>query len=421
MVGVVLGTSTQARLSSPLADWSYTNMAEEVTVEGDTLRPYPRPALRGPTPLQTGLLYGAGGAAIGGPVGLLAGLFAGILHKRAQESYLDRVARDTYNLKSQYENVENTLQQELEIADPDEARILKDAQRTAAVGWQMLQSGDESGRDLIMQAHETARGVMNADIQARKAEQAAQFNTQRGLITSAAPALRDQYSTVINNARALDTQAQRILELTADPNFDPNKPFNKSILAELVSTSIGGMFKDDPNGLLNGLAELGSTGSEVGTIIGAFARLGKSVADTDEFKVSREEYNRIALNIREVTRRYGEQRLQEIAAQAQGLDQFARQVGAIPENYSLADYVSGGVRELQVAPEISIPNIRPIDTKQPTAAVRSAPTWQPRSTGPTTRRRPQIEAEPLQVLTPQDDWARRLLGVQTSGRRRPTN
>lgn len=396
-------------------------MAEEVVVTTDRERAYPRPRPQGLTPLQAGLLYAGGGAAIGGPVGLLAGLFAGIVAKRGKESYLDRVARDMHNTRREYAGLQDEIKSELAIADPDEARLLESAQRVAADGWYRLQSGDESGRDMIEQANETIRGIMNADIQARKAEQAAQFNTQRGLITSAAPALRDQYSTVINNARTLDVQASRILDLTADPNFDPNKPFNKSVLAELVSTSIGGMFKDDPNGLLNGLAELGSTGSEVGSIIGALARLGKSVADSDEFKVTREEYNRIALNIREVTKRYGQQRLQEIAQQAQGLDAWARQVGAIPNDYSLSEYVSGGVRELQVAPEISIPNIRPTDSKQQTSAVRSAPAWTPRSSGPPRRNRPQLQAQPLQVLTPQDDWAREMLGIPTARQRRPTN
>lgn len=396
-------------------------MAEEVVVSTDRERPYPRPRMAGPSSLQTGLLYGAGGAAIGGPVGLLAGLFAGILHKRAKESYLDRVARDMHNTRREYSGLQEEIKSELAVADPDEARLLESAQRIAADGWYRLQSGDESGRDMIEQANETIRGIMNNDIQARKAEQAAQFNTQRGLITSAAPALRDQYSQIIGMARDTDARAQRILELTADPNFDPDKPFSKSVLTELVSTSLGGLFKEDPNGLLNGLSELGSTGSEIGSIVGAIARFGKSVADTDEFKITREEYNRIALNIREVTKRYGQQRLQEIAQQAEGLDSWARQVGAIPNDYSLRDYVSGGVRELQVAPEISIPNIRPTDTKQQTSAVRSAPAWTPRSSGPPRRNRPQIQAQPLQVLTPQDDWAREMLGIPTARQRRPTN
>jgi len=389
-------------------------MAEEVTVTKQRERAYPRPRAPGLSPLQAGLLYGAGGAAIGGPIGLLAGLFAGVVAKRGEESYLDRVARDTHNTRAEYQGLQDEIKSELAIADPDEARLLESAQRTAADGWYRLQSGDETGRAMIEQANETIRGIMNADIQARKAEQAAQFNTQRGLITSAAPALRDQYSTVINGVRQLDTQAQRILELTSDPGFDPNKPFSKSVLAELVSTSIGGMFRDDPNGLLNGLAELGSSGSEIGTIVSTLAKLGKSVADTDEFKVSREEYNRIALNIREVTRRYGQQRLQEIASQAQGLDSWARQVGAIPADYSLQDYVSGGVKDLQVAPAINVSNIRPTDSKQVPAPVRRAPTWQPQQ-----RARPQVQE--VQPERWSDDWFRQKLGVPIQRQRRPTN
>lgn len=390
-------------------------MAEEITVQADRNKAYPRPQPQGLSPLQAGLLYAAGGAAIGGPIGLLAGLGAGILAKRGKESYLDRVARDTYNTRAEYQNIDNTLSQELEIADPDEARILKDARNTAAVGWQMLQSGDERGRDLIMQAHETARGVMNADIQARKAEQAAQFNTQRGLITSAAPALRDQYSGVINQTRQLDSISQRVLSLTADSGFDPNKPFNRAVIAEMISVG-GGMFRDNPEGFWAAMAQGGA-----GTIVGSIAQGVDVLMDTEKFKLTREDFNRLALNARKVAQMYGSQRLQEIAAQAEGLDNFARQVGAIPENYSLRDYVSGGVSELQIAPEISIPNIAPIDTKQPSAAVRSAPQWQPRTSGPPRRTRQQLQAPELQVLTPQDDWARQLLGVPTSGRRRPTN
>lgn len=405
MVGAMLGTSTQARLSSLEA-----KMAEEVTVEGDSLRPYPRPALRGPTPLQTGLLYGAGGAAIGGPVGLLAGLFAGILHKRAQESYLDRVARDAYNTRSEYQTINRTIDQELEIADPDEARLLKDAQSMAAVGWQKLQSGDETGRELIMQAHETARGIMNADIQARKAEQAAQFNTQRGLITSAAPALRDQYSGVITQTRQIDSLSQRVLSLTADPNFDPNKPFNRAVIADMIQVG-GGMFRDNPEGFWAGLAAGGA-----GTIVGSIAQGVDVLMDTEKFKLTREDFNRLALNARAVAQQYGAQRLQEIAQQAEGLDAFARQVGAIPQDYSLRDYVSGGVQELQVAPAISIPNIRPSDVKQPD---RSAQTWQPRTSGPPRRTRPQLQAETPSILS--DDWFRQQIGIPTQRQRRPTN
>jgi len=397
---------------------------EEVTTTGPRASAYPRQRTPGLSPLLTGLLYGGGAAAIAGPIGLLAGLAHGIISQRSRENYLDAAARESYNSRIRFEGINDQIKQELQIADPDEARLLRSAQQQAAQGWQILQSGDPSGRALIEQAYATTQGIMNADIQARKAEQASQFNTQRGLITSAAPALRDQYSQVISQARDIDSRAQRIFELVADETFDPDKPFSKSVLTELVSSSLGGMFKDDPNGLLNGLAELGNTGSEIGTIVGTIAKLGKSVADKDEFKVSREEYNRIALNIRQVTQQYGQKRLQELSQQAEGLDAWARQVGAIPENYSLRDYVSGGVSELKVAPALAIPTTRALGNNQPIPN-QEEPAWQPRrSQGPIRRTRPQLtapELTPGQVLTPQDDWFREAIGIPTARQRRPTN
>lgn len=388
-------------------------MAEEVTVSSNRMPPAKRPDPRGLSPLQAGLLYGTAGVALGGPFGLLAGLAAGLVSNRQKKNYLDKIAADSENTQNEYNTLQEQFKSELALADPDEARLIKDAQDTAANGWYRLQSGDDTGRAMIEQAHETMRGIINADIQARKSEQASQFNAQRGLITSAAPALRDQYSTIINQARDTDARAQRILKLVADPNFDPDKPFSKSVLTELVSSSLGGMFREDPNGLLNGLSELGSTGSEIGTIVGAIAKLGKSVADTDEFKISREEYNRIALNIREVTRQYGSQRLQELGQQAQNLDTWAKQVGVISNDYSLRDYVSGGVKELSIAAPITLPSIR---TDSKTSSPRTQQ-WQSPPTLPQ-QRRPQVAAPELPSIL-SDDWFRQKLGIPTQ--RRPTN
>lgn len=382
-------------------------MAEEIMVKGSRNQPYPATTdVPGLSPLQAGLLYGAGGAAIGGPIGLLAGLFAGVVAKRGRDSYLDRVSRDVYNTRARYEGTSKEIESELAIADPDEARLLKSAQRTAAEGWQLMQSGDESGRELVEQANATIRGIMNADIQARKSEQAAQFNTQRGLITTAATSFRDQYSTTINQAREIDARAQRVLELVADPTFDTDKPFSKSLLTELVSSSLGGMFKDDPNGLLNGLVGLGQTGSEVGAIVGALAGLTKSAIDSDEFKISREEYNKVALNIREVTKRYASQRLEELRQQSEGLNTFAKQVGAIPEDYNLSDYVSGGIRELQIAPVREVPTV-PTSTGAP--AQRVTPSWQ---------NQPRSSAQGIQQ---RQATFRNQIGLPSRPRYRPTN
>lgn len=398
-------------------------MVEEVTVSDERERPYSRAGAPGLSPLQAGIMYGAGGAAIGGPIGLLAGLFAGVVAKRGRENYLDRVSRDTYNTRVKFQGVQDEIKSELEIADPDEARLLRNAQRLSSEGWQLVQSGDPSGKDLIDQANATIQGIMQGDIQARKADEAARFNTQRGLITNAATAFRDQYSTIIGQAREVDARAQRVLTLVADKNFDPDKPFSKSLLTELVSSSLGGMFKDDPNGLLNGLAGLGASGSSVGSIIGAIAQVGKKIADQDDFKITREEYNRVALNMREVTKQYAEQRLGELRQQADGLNNFSKQVGVIPQDYNLSDYVSGGITDLQIAPARPVPNL-------PTTN-QEASTWNPRqqqqqfqrSTGPVQRRtRQQLTAPQLQAPEAwSDDWIRQRIGIPTAKVRRPTN
>jgi hypothetical protein len=383
-------------------------MAEEITVEAPAAHVAKRPGPNGLSPWQASLLYGGAGAALGGPVGLLAGLFAGVVSKSMRDNYLDRVARDAQNDRAEYAGLNDEINSELAIADPDEKRLLSSAKRLAADGWYRLESGDETGRQMIAQANETIRGIMNSDIQNRKAEQAAQFNFQRGLISNSASSYRDQFSSTITQAQQIDSISQRVLELTSDSGFDPNKPFNRAVLADLISTGVGGMFRDDPNGFLAGVAEGGA-----GTIIGAIAKGTKTWLDDDEFKITREDYNRIALNARKVTRLYANQRLGELRQQSDSLNQFARQVGAIPEDYNLADYVSGGVRDLQLAPEAKAPVSR--DVKQP---MRSQQWRQPPALPQ--RNRPQV-TEQEQVPFMSDDWFRQRLGVPTTKSRRPTN
>lgn len=387
-------------------------MADEVTVttEREPFQKRPRP--NGLSPIQAGLLYGGAGAALGGPFGLLAGVFAGITSKRLRDNYLDRIARDMGNLRGEYAGLQDEIKSELAIADPDEARLLESAQRTAADGWYRLQSGDETGRAMIEQANEMIRGVMNQDIQARKAEQASQYNAQRGLITNAATTFRDQYSATISQARDIDKISQRILSLTSDPNFDPNKPINRTVLSDLVSAGMG-MFRDNPSGFLDGLAAGGQ-----GTIVGALAQGIDVFMDEEKFNVTKEDYNKLALNARQVALQYAEQRLGEIKQQSVGLDDFARKVGVIPQDYSLGDYVSGGVESIHINPAVEVPTIR-TETKQPSAATRTNQ-WKQQSSGPPRRNRAQV-TEPELAPIGSDDWFRQKLGIPTQSRRRPTN
>jgi hypothetical protein len=350
----------------------------EVKVETSAERPAGRAKPTGfssLSPLQAGLLYGGSAATVSGPLGILVGLGAGILSKRLRDNFMDQEAADLQNLRSENKAFQNELTSELEIADPDEKRLLLHAQRLATDGWYRLEAGDQQGRAMIERANEIARSVMTADQQHRKQEQASQANFQRGLIGSAANSYRDQFQQNLSLAEDLDKQAIRVLDMVADPNFDPNKPFNKAILADLLQTGIGGMYRDAPD-MLDAISQ-GAPG--LGAIIGARAgpagaAIGNSLGDivqgittgmkSKDFQVSREEYNRIALNMRKFTQQFASQRMERLGEQAQALNGFARSVGAIPEDYSLGDYVTGSVKELKFAPTPTLRNAAPTQRTQ---------------------------------------------------------
>jgi hypothetical protein len=349
-------------------------MAKQTTV--DILgRSSELPERAGPTglaafkPLQAGALYGGLAAAALGPVGLLVGLGAGILSKRLRKNFMDKETADLDNLRVEHQTIQDEIGAEMKIADPDEKRILGHAQALATNGWYKLAAGDDAGRAMIDRANELSLSVMTADRDARKQEQSAQANTQRGLITTATNDYRTQYQQTMQLGDQLNTQAARVLDLTAQKDFDPNKPFNKAILAELLSTGIGGFYKDSPDVLdavTSGAGAIGSIvgarggpagaaiGGEVGNIVGALTGALKA----KDFVVTREDYNRIAFNMRKVTQQYGGQRMNTLAQQAESLNSFAQQVGAIPQDYHLGEYVSGGVKELKMLPAPQMPAVQ---------------------------------------------------------------
>jgi hypothetical protein len=65
--------------------------------------------------------------------------------------------------------------------------------------------------------------------------------------------------------------------------------------------------------------------------------------------------------MRKVTQQYGGQRMNTLAQQAESLNKFAQQVGAIPQDYHLGDYVSGGVKELKMIPVPNMPAVQQTD------------------------------------------------------------
>jgi hypothetical protein len=249
--------------------------------------------------IKEGLLYGGAAATVGGPVvGGLVGLGRGILSYTLNKSQMEKEVKYFERLRANELDLRNELDRELEIADPDESRLLMQAKRYADKGYQMIMEGQaERGSAFVEQANAMMRGIMGADSQFRKQEEAAKNANQRQLITTAAGALRDQYMKHMENFSAIDEQTSRILELTADPEFDPNKPFNKAMLMDLISVGVNGAYKDAPDWLdaigqgTSGLGNLGKYGGIAGDIIGGIATAVKA----EDFKVSREDFNRVAM------------------------------------------------------------------------------------------------------------------------------
>lgn len=327
----------------------------DVTVSSKA--PANSPRYAGMSPLQAGLLYGGAASSVMGPFGILVGLGAGVMAKRMRQSEVDRQA----NFRAEHEELIDQLDSEYKIADPDEQRLIGHARRLANDGWMRLLKGDMSGRDMIAKADDMSMSIMQGDLQARKQKEAATGEFQRGLITTSANDLRQQYLTNMNLYESVDQQAQRVLELVSQPGFDANKPINKAALADMLSVGVNGFYKDAPDVLdavAQGAGGLGTligaaggvpgalAGGGIGSLVGAITTGIKS----KDFKVTAEDYNRIALNMKKFNQQYSTDRMTRLGESANSLDNFARNVGAIGDDYSLSDYVSGGIKDLRLTP-----------------------------------------------------------------------
>jgi hypothetical protein len=326
----------------------------------------------GMSPLKAALLYGGAAGIVGGPLGLLVGLGAGITAKKQRDNFLDKQAA----YRQEQVEFNRELANEMDIANPEEARLLQHAKRVADAGWQRLAAGDPTGREMIENANAFIAETINGDRAARQQEEAAQTNFQRGLIGDAAQDYRKQYQTHVTDFESVDAQVTRLLDLTADPNFDPNKPVNKAVLTDLISSGIGGFYRDSPDmldGVAAGVSGLGNLGKYGGTIGGIIEGLATAIKSKD-FKVSREEYNRIAFNMRKVAQQATAARMERLSGQAAGLDEFARKTGAIPFNYSLKDFISGGTKELRIlnSPAPKASTITPPKSPTPTRALSNS-------------------------------------------------
>jgi hypothetical protein len=284
-------------------------------------------------------------ALMGLPGGPLVSLGFGLAQHFRNKSYLENEAERQTRDRGERDQLKSVIDSEMAIADDDEKRLLKYAQGRIADGYERIAGGDKSGYTIIEHAQGLIEGIIGKDMDARKAEMAEQHRTQRDLITTAAKGYRQEYQNTVDAVNGIDHQATKILDLVAQKDFDPNKPINKAHLAELLSMG-GLMFKDTPD-MLDGLTQgVSAVNNIAGGIVGGIATAFKSA----DFKVSAEDYNRLALNAQKYARMFAERKTSQLGDQSRSLDTLGKKLGVIPQDYSLGDYVSGGEKELRTTP-----------------------------------------------------------------------
>lgn len=326
---------------------------ETVSVEAPAKRSR-RPPFDGLSPLQAGLLYGGAASTVMGPAGLLVGLGAGILAQRQRKNFLDREAATVENIEGERQALLDQIATEYEGADPDERRLLDHARRVSADGYQRLMAGDPLGEKLLDQANAVILGIKNADSAARKADEAAALGFQRQLIGGAAESYRKEYQQALGDHDTIQHRTARVFDLLAQPDFDPNSPLNKAAIGDLIMDGMG-MYRDTPDAWDAISRGAGAFSGIAGAAVEGLAAFMKS----EDFKIRREDYYRIALNLRQFADQQARSRMDQIGGQARELDSFARRTKSIADDYSLGDYISGGVDELRLLP---VPKVAPTPT-----------------------------------------------------------
>lgn len=304
---------------------------DSIEVTGDPAKDTTKKPL---SPWKAGLAVGAM------TLNPIFGIAAGVIQKMRNKSYLETAAAD----KSEQGDLKGMIAGEMKIADPDEQRLLQWANTRRIEAYERIVGGDRvAGERMLGEVHDALKGLIGGDMAARKAEIAKGQDFKRELVGTAAKAYHQEFQDTANALNGMNKSAQEILDLVAQKDFDPNKPLNKAHLAELLSMG-GLMFKDAPDmgdALTQGVSAINGI---AGGIIGGIATAFKS----EDFKVSAEDYNKLALNAQKYAKIYAQQKFDQLGSQSAALDKQGKQWGVLDEDSNLGQYVSGGESDLRM-------------------------------------------------------------------------
>ena len=330
-----------------------------VDVTASALQPAPLYRL---SPLQAGLLYGGAASTVMGPLGALVGLGVGVATKLQRDNALDHRARQINDVVSETQALQSQATDMMANADPATQKFLQEQMRLGNEGMtQFINEADPAGRAKMQNANIALAGVLSAQMQQARDSATAQETAKRSLVTSSAETYRNQFQTNQDNWRAINTQADKILDLTSAQGFDPNKAVNKGLIVGMLTTGIG-LYRDNPADYtdavtqgVQGLGKLpgvaGTVGGIAGDVIGGIMTAIKG----EHYQLSTDDYRRLALNMKNFAAKDAQQKADQLSQQGQALDAQARKWGVFDDKTDLAGYISGGVKSLPVTPTPQLP------------------------------------------------------------------
>jgi hypothetical protein len=346
--------------------------------------------LYGRTPLQAGLLYGGAASTVLGPgIGALVGLGAGIITKLERDNVIDHRARQVNDVVSETQGLQSQAQDMLATSDPDsaQAKFIQEQMRLANEGMtRFVNEADPQGRVQMQNANINLAGVLSAQMEQARNSAMAQETAKRSLITSQAELYRNQFQTNQDNFRDINTQADKILSLTAEKGFDPTKPINVGLITSMLSRGVD-VYNSNPNdyatAITQGVSGLDKLGGKAGGVIAAGASVvtglvnyykGKDIAPTTQ------DYIRLAMNMKDYAAKDAGAKSDQINQQSAFMDQQARKWGVFDEHTDLQGYVTGGVNKLPITkapeqpPAPTAAQLLPSTSQTPTDQPRTAPT-----------------------------------------------
>lgn len=301
---------------------------------------------RAKSPWATGLATALGSSFVFGPlVGAGLGLTQGILAKRLRDSELEKSAAESETVSALDASIQEQIGSAGQFADTDiDQEQLKNWNTRRANLAKLAAHPDEKVRAKAAQDLadlSTGIGSFLEDVEGRRENvEDTRLSLQRAAVQDVAKQFRSGYEGAIKKRRELQASAGQIHTLLNDESFDVNKPINRGRLIDLMRSNSRTILADTAD-FGSALQSAGGGQGLIGSVLGLLGGAMKA----DDFKFTKEEWRAIASAMYDAETKQFSGEMQRIEAGVADLEFAAHDLGILPADYGLAQYVLGQEEE----------------------------------------------------------------------------